>query len=293
MLDRMILISCIKCSGVEEYIKNCGKNNIRYLPNNDYKYHERVRTKEELQDIKDDWMSKPHLLSGEGYINSIKDNLIIAKNPEYPRNYVDTILSLMDTANQFDNPEILFIDLDSNVIDFLNKARKKVFVILTPENFQDIYIGRAFLNGKQAYVQKYMNSWNLRYVESMIDKYGEDHPERALIFDRNMNFEQLTENAIKARNLLLISTFTIFYINTETEEASSIQFCATNQSQAVGLFYRWVKDDIEKDNKSMSDIVTLYKVMNVEMIYNEEDEKYYEDTEHFYVAPDDYKVIYE
>lgn len=51
----------------------------------------RKRTAEELEAIKNRWDEEGHLLSGEGYVNRIKDEMIHTFNKDYPSSVVNYI----------------------------------------------------------------------------------------------------------------------------------------------------------------------------------------------------------
>ena len=51
----------------------------------------RKRTKEELDDARKEWEATPHLMTTTSYINTIKDQEIKVRNPEFPKNYIEHI----------------------------------------------------------------------------------------------------------------------------------------------------------------------------------------------------------
>lgn len=301
-MNNAILVSCIKGSGVEEYIED--KLNMLYIPSLKYCYTRRKRTAEELGALRQQWDDELHLLSGTGRINQIKDDLVSGKNEDYPSNYVSKIKSVIEEAKSRDDIYFIFIDLDAQVIEELEKEHLKVFVILSPDELQDIYIGRSILYNKKNdkpilshYANLYTFYWDLRYTSNCLDVYAKNHPKRKTIFDRDMSFDEALEEVLFSLRMNTMYTYQIsFTINGKDD---SIQFCANNKECAIKLFRNWLITDnkIDRNKCDFDGNVLIYGdlerfINNIEIVYNKYDEEAFLDSEDFYGTPDDYKLLH-
>ena len=77
------VICVFHACGRTYYIENIEDDNIVLNSNStNFNWMQRKRTAEELEEIRKEWDSVPHLLDGRGYINRIKNDLITVKNPD-------------------------------------------------------------------------------------------------------------------------------------------------------------------------------------------------------------------
>ena len=104
-----------------------------------FSWMRRKRTAEELDAIKQKWESEPHLLSGEVYINQIKDEEITVRNPDFPNNYIKHIT---DSMGKYD---CIFVSSHASVREALDE-RGLDFTIVYPEtSCKAEWIGRCFV----------------------------------------------------------------------------------------------------------------------------------------------------
>jgi hypothetical protein len=102
----------------------------------------RKRTAEELEEEKRRWESVPRLLSGDAFINQIKNGEIKARNPDFPNNYINHI---KDNIGKYD---CIFVSSHASVREALD-AEGIDFTIVYPEsNCKAEWVGRCFIRDK-------------------------------------------------------------------------------------------------------------------------------------------------
>lgn len=110
-------------------------------PECELKYIRRKRTEKELMEIEKEWDSIPHLLSGKGYANQIRDDVITMPNPDYPRNVAKYVRDNENSADciLFEANEEIQKELSSNGIPYS--------IVVPVVNLKEEWIGRCFLSG--------------------------------------------------------------------------------------------------------------------------------------------------
>lgn len=106
-----------------------------------FSWIERKRTAEELETEKSLWESKPHLLSGKGYINNIKDDLIKVRNPEFPTNYINHIKEQLESGKY----DYIFVSSHESVRKALNDANINFSIVCPDITLKEEWVGRCFL----------------------------------------------------------------------------------------------------------------------------------------------------
>ena len=112
MRKRTKIVACLPLSGVEDYMKRY--NNVEYLSSFQFRYNTEAVDKK---------VSKLKML------------------PEYPQNYIDEINKICQSRTF----EYLFIDIDLLMKEQIDKLENNLYIILSPDNLQDIYVGRSKL----------------------------------------------------------------------------------------------------------------------------------------------------
>ena len=131
----------------------------------------RKRTPMELDAIKKEWDSVPHLLSGEGYISKIKDELITVPNPEFPENLIDYIKEI------YDNAKVIFVPINERIRKALAEHNIP-YVIIYPNNTftcKAEWVGRAFMHDGKTKAAEMMYDWNRAIESCENDKNAFEH----------------------------------------------------------------------------------------------------------------------
>ena len=114
----------------------------------------RKRTAEELEAIKNRWDEEGHLLSGDGYINRIKDDMTYFFCPDCKSNVVNYI---RDNIGKHD---FIFVNDNKEIIRLLHKEGIKVCRIYPDSSLLETYVGKMFLNGDANFlIKKRIESW--------------------------------------------------------------------------------------------------------------------------------------
>lgn len=102
----------------------------------------RKRTAEELEEERRVWESVPHLLSGYGYINQIKDEVIKVRNPDFPANYIKHI---KENIGKYD---CIFVSSHASVREALDKEGIDFTIVHPSYECKAEWIGRCFIREK-------------------------------------------------------------------------------------------------------------------------------------------------
>jgi hypothetical protein len=102
----------------------------------------RKRTEEELRELRIKWDSVPHLLSGQQYINSIKDEIIKARNPNFPANYIQHI---KENISKYD---YIFVSSHKAVREALDSEGIDYTIVHPGVDCKAEWIGRCYLREK-------------------------------------------------------------------------------------------------------------------------------------------------
>ena len=149
---------------------------LDFISDTKYRIIERKRTKEELEELGRIWEQEGHLMSKEGYINRIKDELITEPNKDYPNNIIELI------GNDYQKYDIIFVRYSSLVIDKLkvfseNTDLIPVFIYPGKASFYD-YIGRLYVSGKEDFLIK----TKIRNWDKLQENYTNTHLANSLHF---------------------------------------------------------------------------------------------------------------
>lgn len=160
MKKNTIILSCFPLVGRTYLTKNQNNFQLSILDSDsdNFYYAYRKRTNEELEKIREHWDSVPHLLSGEGYINQIRGELIKDKNPEFPMNYLHHIKLHMG------DEDVILASSKNEVRQAMRDAGLKYMIVLPSERLYCEWIGRAYLaqqEGTCKYtVKEIQRNWN-------------------------------------------------------------------------------------------------------------------------------------
>ena len=154
------LICVFPSSGKKYYIENREDDSTVLNVNfSEFSFMKRKRTTEELEEIRKEWDSVPHLLDGRGYINRIKNDLIVVPNSDYPANLVQYI---KENMGKFD---YILVVAGKNIFDILNNEGIDFMLIFPEQSLKEEWIGRSFLKGAGTdfceIMAKYWDDWIL------------------------------------------------------------------------------------------------------------------------------------
>ncbi len=114
----------------------------------------RKRTKDELAEAKKEWDKTPHLLSGDMYINRIKDEEIKVRNPDFPNNYIEHIKENIGKA------DYIFVSTHEEVRKALTAARIDFALVFPERSLKAEWVGRCFLRGSgEKFCQLIADNW--------------------------------------------------------------------------------------------------------------------------------------
>lgn len=136
----------------------------------------RKRTDEELSEIKKEWDSVPHLLSGDMYINQIKDEIIKARNPDFPTNYIKHI---KENIGKYD---CIFVSSHASVREALDREGIDFTIVYPEHSCKAEWVGRCFIRDKRGEsgcgAEAMYENFDQWYCECF--KTGYDHKEIVL-----------------------------------------------------------------------------------------------------------------
>ena len=138
-----------------------------------FSWIERKRTEEELAEEKRKWEETPHLLSGDGYINKIKNELIKDRNPEFPKNYIKHIKENIGKC------DLILVSSHEDVRKALTEAGIYYCVVFPSYELYHEYIGRCYLRekeGKQGFPIKVLEMFWTSWVKSCFDDTSFRYP---------------------------------------------------------------------------------------------------------------------
>lgn len=150
---------CATCTGKTNFVeKYADTGACIYLPITDYKILKRKRNKKELEEIRKQWDSSPHLMSGEGYINHIKNDLIVESNKDFPNNFVKAVQKASEVY------DYVLLDDTPQVYKVLRDSKIEFIRILPEKRARDAWIGRMYLKGmKKIYIDRVIENWDFQY----------------------------------------------------------------------------------------------------------------------------------
>lgn len=128
----------------------------------------RKRTEEELEKEKEIWNSTEHLLSADGWINRIKDELIKVRDPEFPKNYIEHIKENIGKA------DFIFVSSHLQVRQALTDNNIKFCTVYPEFNCLNEWIGRMYRRGNdKAFIDFQIKNWDKFVNDIDNEPYGD------------------------------------------------------------------------------------------------------------------------
>lgn len=193
MKKKTLIISGFACIGKQYLFDNYNdKYSILYPDIMHFRYRYRKRTQEELNEEKKIWESKPHLLSGDQYINQIKDQRWLFEDENFPNNYVNYVKK---NIGKFD---IILTSYTPTIRKAMSDSGINYITVYPNKSLLHEYVGRMYIKGyDRAGIDAMISHW-----DSMIDGVeNEPHGEDIYYFGPNMflsnNIEYLIRKYVK------------------------------------------------------------------------------------------------
>lgn len=132
---------------------------------------QREWTAKELENIRIEWDSEPHLLSGELKVNRLKNELRPDKNPKALEDFITEIKKNIGIA------DIIFVDASQNARLALQSAGIDYILIYPDETLKEEWVGRRFLRGDSDYLCKmFASNWD-KNIEALKADTFKNHRE--------------------------------------------------------------------------------------------------------------------
>jgi hypothetical protein len=160
-----IIISAFPCCG-KTYAFNNYQDTYKILDSDssNFSWMERVRTEEELEKEKEIWNSTEHLLSADGWINKIKNELIKVRDPEFPKNYIEHI------KENIGKVDFIFVSSHLQVRQALTDNNIEFCTVYPEPNCLDEWIGRMYRRGNdKAFIDFQIKNWE-KFVNDVNDE---------------------------------------------------------------------------------------------------------------------------
>lgn len=157
------IISAFPASGKTYVYENMKNKVILDSDSSKFSWTERKRTEEELEEARKQWDSEPHLLSGEGYVNQIRDKLIKVRNPDFPQNYIAHIKENIGKA------DYILVSTHDSVRKALDEAGIEYYLVYPEKELKEEWVGRCFIRGsKPEFCQLIADNWDewIRQLET-------------------------------------------------------------------------------------------------------------------------------
>lgn len=127
----------------------------------------RKRTKKELDAVKEAWELEPHLLSGDGYIDKIKDEEIKVRNPNFPANYIEHI------KENIGKVDFIFVSNHLIVREAMEEAGIRYCTVYPKKEMLNEWVGRMYRRGDNDYVIKLnIDHWEEFMNNITFEPYG-------------------------------------------------------------------------------------------------------------------------
>lgn len=162
-VKKTIIVSAYPCCGKTYAFENNKDYTILDSDSSKFSWIERKRTQEELNEIKRIWESEDHLLSGEGYINKIKDDIIKVRNPHFIDDYLNHI------KENIGKVDFIFVSSHLDVRRALEADGIDYITVYPNQNMKAEWIGRMYLRGSNAAFIKFQSEHWDEFTNS-IDK---------------------------------------------------------------------------------------------------------------------------
>jgi hypothetical protein len=163
------VLSVYRCCGVEETIEKL-KDEYKFLVlrYSNFGVTKRKRTKEELEKEKAIWESTPHLMSGDGYINQIKDREIFVPNPNGLNEYIEAI------KKNYNDYDFIIVDYSLDVRKRMEEEKIDFVTIMPEEDLRYEWIGRMYCDGYEYLLKTFVkeNRWEQDVVNNVKTNVG-------------------------------------------------------------------------------------------------------------------------
>lgn len=167
------IIAAFPACGKTYYFENREENNtVLDSDSSQFSWAFRKRTSEELNVIKKEWDSEPHLLSGDMYINQIRDEEIKVRNPDFPENYINHIKENVGKV------DYIFVSTHDIVRRALREAGIDFTIVFPEQSLKEEWIGRCFLRGSgEKFCQLVADQWDdwMLQMEEEVVCYNRRH----------------------------------------------------------------------------------------------------------------------
>jgi len=176
-----IIISAFPCCGKSYAFENYqDRYSILDSDSSKFSWIERKRTPEELEDIKKKWKSEDHLLSAEIYINSIKDEIIKVRNPNFIKDYIQHI------KENIGKVDFIFVSSHLEVRQALMDEDIKYITVYPSHDMLNEWIGRMYLRGSyKAFIDFQIKNWD-DFTQNIINE-----PHGIHLFRLGRNYDEL------------------------------------------------------------------------------------------------------
>lgn len=168
MNKRTVVVSAFPCCGKTYAFENYqDKYSMLDSDSSKFSWMFRKRTKEELESLKTEWESVPHLLSGDDYINQIKDEEIKVRNPDFPKNYIKHI---KDNIGKVD---IIFVSSHLQVREAMEEAGIRYCTVYPKKEMLNEWVGRMYRRGNdENFIKFQIEHWDEFMHNIAFEPYG-------------------------------------------------------------------------------------------------------------------------
>ena len=166
-METLVVSAYPACGKTYFYEKYKDKYKILDSDSSNFSWKERKRTEAELQEIKRQWNEESHLMSAEGYINQIKDDLIKERDPNFPNNYIQHI---KDNIGKVDT---IFVSSHAVVRYAMQCAGIKYITVYPDEDCLNEWIGRMYRRGNdKSFIDLQIKMWDVFMGRINNEPYG-------------------------------------------------------------------------------------------------------------------------
>ena len=156
MNKKTIVISAYPCCG-KTYAFNHYQDKYSILDSDssNFSWIYRERTEEELDVLKKEWDSIPHLLSGDAYIAQIRHEKIRVRNPDFPKNYIEHI------KENIGKVDIIFVSTHLQVRQAMEAAGIYFYTVYPKKEMLNEWVGRMYRRGSDAnFIKFQIDHWD-------------------------------------------------------------------------------------------------------------------------------------
>lgn len=162
MGKRTVVVSAFPCCGKTYAFENYqNKYSILDSDSSQFSWMYRKRTEGELNELKKEWESVPHLLSADAYINKIKDEHIKVRNPDFPKNYIEHI------KENIGKVDIIFVSSHLQVRQAMEDAGIQYCTVYPKKEMLNEWVGRMYRRGNDdKFIKFQIENWD-KFVNSV------------------------------------------------------------------------------------------------------------------------------